>query len=239
MELCGVPASAERMGAYRGLCAQITEVMAQRLLKSGITPGSPKSLLKRMHQAGVLSHFIRKGKYSTKQEVLKEAERKGVHPAVRPFRLHRYFRRLVTDKMLAGELLSADGRQRCDLDQLRSVTGRLASSRPNMIGLDRRLRPVFEAPPGMTMVALDYSQREIGLGGGEWHDELLVREFNLGDSYASIAQLFYVEQLTPAERAMSSREFRKVQPKLRNNVKSLALGILFGLGAASIAESFG
>src|SRR5262249_22718192 len=231
MELCGVPASAERMGAYRGLCAQITEVMAQRLLKSGITPGSPKSLLKRMHQAGVLSHFIRKGKYSTKQEVLKEAERKGVHPAVRPFRLHRYFRRLATDKMLAGELLSADGRQRCDLDQLRSVSGRLASSAPNMIGLDRRLRPVFEAPAGMVLGELDYSQMEVGVAGGEWHDEKLVREFNVGDAYAGIAQLFYAEQLTPGERAMSSREFKRVRPQLRNNVKSLVLGIFFGLGA--------
>src|SRR5262249_11693438 len=48
MELNGVPTNAERMGAYRGLCEQITEVMAQRLLKSGITPGSRKSFLKRM-----------------------------------------------------------------------------------------------------------------------------------------------------------------------------------------------
>jgi DNA polymerase-1 len=239
MEVNGLPVNAERMRAYRGLCEQITEVMAQRLLKFGITPGSRKSFLKRMHQDGVLSYFVRRGKYSTVQAVLKEAKRKGVHPAVRPFRLHRHFRQLTTDKMLAGELLSADGRQRCDLDQLRSVSGRIASSAPNMIGLDKRLRPIFEAPPGMTLVELDYGQMEVGVAGGEWHDEKLVREFNFGDAYAGIAKLFYAEQLTPTERALTSREFKQVRPELRNNVKSLVLGIFFGLGASRIAESFG
>src|SRR5262249_30960096 len=77
------------------------------------------------------------------------------------------------------------------------------------------------------------------VAGGEWHDEKLVREFNVGDAYAGIAQLFYAEQLTPGERAMSSREFKRVRPQLRNNVKSLVLGIFFGLGASAIAESFG
>src|SRR6516162_8166866 len=104
--------------------------------------------------------------------------------------------------MLAGQWLSSDGRQRCDLDQLRSVSGRIASSAPNLIGLDKRLRAIAEAPPGMTVVELDYSQKEVGLAGSEWHDEELVRRFNLGDSYSSIAQLFYADQLTPAEREM-------------------------------------
>jgi DNA polymerase-1 len=227
------------MQTYRQLCEKITDVMTRRLQKYGITPGSRKSLHIQMNQAGVLEHFIRKGKYSSAQEVLKEAERKEVHPAVKPFRLHRYFQRLSTDKMLGGELLSSDGRQRCELDQLRSVSGRIASSAPNLIGLDKRLRAIAEAPSGMELIELDFSQKEVGLAGGEWHDEELVRRFNLGDSYSSIAQLFFADELTPTERAMSSKEFKKARPDLRNKVKSLVLGILYGRGAAGIAESFG
>jgi DNA polymerase-1 len=118
------------------------------------------------------------------------------------------------------------------------VSGRIASSRPNLIGLDGRLRPVVEAPEGWVLLELDYSQKEMGLGGAEWHDEELVRQFNLGDSYAGVAQLFYADQLTPEERALPSKDFKKARPELRNNVKSLALGILYGRGAASIAEKF-
>src|SRR5262249_5612256 len=150
-------------------------------------------------------------------------EKQGLHPAVRPFRLHRYFQRLAADKLLAGELLSADGRQRCDLDQLRSASGRIASSRPNLIGLDKRLRPIVEAPEGWRLLELDYSQKEVGLAGAAWRDEQLVRQFNLGDSYAGVAQLFYKDQLTAVEKAMTSPEFKKARPELRNNVKSLVL----------------
>src|SRR5262249_40708255 len=67
----------------------------------------------------------------------------------------------------------------------------------------------------------------------------LVSRFNLGDSYSGIAQLFYADHLSPAESAMSSREFKKARPDLRNNVKSLVLGVLYGRGATGIAESFG
>jgi DNA polymerase-1 len=79
----------------------------------------------------------------------------------------------------------------------------------------------------------------VGLAGAEWRDSQLVRLFNLGDSYSAVAQLFYAGQLTPEERALSPREFKKARPDLRNNVKSLVLGVLYGRGAAGIAESFG
>jgi DNA polymerase-1 len=239
MECNGVPVNPERLQAYRRLCGQIAEEMGRRLRTLGIMPGSAGSFLRRMYRDGVLEHFVRKSRYSTTKQVLAEAEQKGVHPAVRSFRLHRYFGRLATDKLLSGELLGADGRQRCDLDQLRSVSGRIASAAPNLIGLDKKLRPVFEAPPGMVLVELDYSKKEVGLAGAEWHDEELVRTFNVGDSYSGIAQLFYAQQLTPAERQMDPKEFKRARPKLRNNVKSLVLGILYGRGAAGIAEAFG
>jgi DNA polymerase I-like protein with 3'-5' exonuclease and polymerase domains len=239
MERAGLPVSCQRMHQYRAVCQHITDIMAGRLMECGITPGSRTSFLKVMHRHGLAEHFARKGKYTTSREVLREAEKKKLHPAVRLFRLHRYFQRLTTDKLLAGELLSGDGRQRCDLDQLRSVSGRIASAKPNLIGLDRRLRPIFEVPKGWLFLEFDYSQKEVGLAGAEWGDEELVRQFNLGDSYGGVAQLFYADQLTSEERALSPHDFRKAMPELRNRVKSLVLGMLYGRGAASIAENFG
>jgi DNA polymerase I-like protein with 3'-5' exonuclease and polymerase domains len=239
MERAGLPVSTTQMAEYRGLCLRIVDVLAERLVGHGITPGSAKSFLDEMGRLGLLEHFRHKGKLSTKQQVLREAEAKQLHPAVRLFRLHRYFGRMVGDKLLAGELVSADGRQRCDLDQLRSVSGRIASSRPNLIGLDKKLRPFCLAPPGWVLIELDYSQKEVGLAGAEWHEEELVKQFNLGDSYSGVAQLFYADRLSPGEKALSSKDFKKARPELRNNVKSLVLGILYGRGASGIAEAFG
>jgi DNA polymerase-1 len=191
-----------------------------------------------MHRAGVLADFVSKGKYSTREETLREVERRDVHPAVRPFRLHRYFQRLADSELLAGTLVAPDGRQRCSLDQLRSASGRIASARPNLIGLDGRLRPVVEAPPGWVLVELDYSQKEVGVAGAEWHDADLVTQFNQGDSYAGVAQLFYADQLSDREQALSPAEFGKARKDLRKAVKSLVLGILYGKGAQSIAADF-
>jgi DNA polymerase-1 len=239
MEREGLPVDRERLGRYRELCLRLAAVMARRLEAQGIKPGSRNSFLRAMHRAGALTHFVVKDKYSTEEAVLRAAEAAGAHPAVKPFRLHRYFSRLATGELLAGALLSADGRQRCDLDQLRSVSGRIASSRPNLIGLDRRLRPLFAAPPGHVLIELDYSQKEVGVAGAEWHDDGLVRQFNQGDSYAGMAQVFYADRLTAAERALDIRAFGKARPELRKKVKSLVLGILYGRGAPGIAEAFG
>ena len=239
MEMAGLPADRERMGRDRRTCQEIVAVMARRLEGHDIIPGSRSSFLKAMQSAGVLKEFVRDRKYCTKQDLLRECEARGVHPAVGPFRLHRYFQRLATDDILSGRLLDAEGRQRCSLDQMRSVSGRIASSKPNLVGLDRRLRSVFEAPAGYTLIELDYSQKEVGLAGAEWRYETLIERFNHGDSYAGMAQTFYDGQLTPAERAMSSRDFKKARPDLRSRVKSLALGILYGSGPASIAVKFG
>ncbi len=239
MELAGLPVRAERLGEYRRLCERIAGVMAGRLDKAGIKPGSRASFLRKMQEAGVLEHFDRKGKPTTEQEVLREAERRGVHPAVRPFRLHRYFQKLADGDLLEGRLVGGDGRLHCSLDQVRSVSGRFASSKPNLIGLDRRLRPVVEAPDGWVLIELDYSQKEVGVAGAEWRDEDLVREFNGGDSYAGVARRFYADQLTDEERALPAAEFALRRKDLRKKVKALVLGILYGRGAPSIAESFG
>jgi DNA polymerase-1 len=239
MERVGMPINHQRMHKYRELCRSIAEHMSGCLREQGIKPGSRDSFLKAMESAGVLCHFVRNGKYSTQKEVLRDCEHKNLHPAIRQFRLYRYFQKLAQDELLAGLLVSPDDRLRCSLDQIRSVSGRISSSRPNLIGLDQRLRPCFAAPAGLVMIELDYSQKEVGVAGAEWHDAGLMDQFNRGDSYAGMAQVFYATDLTESERAMPPEEFKKAKPKLRKKIKTLVLGILYGSGPAGIASSFG
>jgi DNA polymerase I-like protein with 3'-5' exonuclease and polymerase domains len=239
MELAGLPIDRERAARYREACLAIAREMADRLAAFGIVAGSRDSFLKAMARADVLGRFVRDDKPSTTRETLRECERLGVHPAVGPFRLHEHFRALADSEFLTNRIVAPDGRLRGSLDPIGSASGRIASSRPNTIGLDARLRPVVAAPPGRVMLEVDLSQIEVGLAGAEWGDADLVDLFNRGDSYAAIAQSFYRAELREAERALSSSEFRKARPDLRDRVKALVLGMLYGRGAAGIAESFG
>jgi DNA polymerase I-like protein with 3'-5' exonuclease and polymerase domains len=247
MEQVGLPVNPARMQEYRQLCRTIAGAMARRLEPFDIKPGSWESFLDAMEKAGALAQFLRHGKRSTEDDVLREAERRGVHPAVKPFRLHRYFARMANDDVLTGRPLGADGRLRCSLDQLGCASGRIISSKPNLIGMDGRLRPIVEAPQvnsadapdGWVLIELDYSQEEVGLAGAEWDDEELVRQFNLGDSYAGVAQVFYADGLSPEERALPPAEFARRRKDLRKRVKDLVLGMLFGKRAPAIAEKFG
>jgi DNA polymerase-1 len=238
MERVGLPVSRERLASYRQLCHDIADVMAERLNGFSIKAGSRNSFLQVMGKDGVLAHFVRKDKYSTKEDVLRECERHKVHLAVRPFRLHSFFRKLANSELLAGSLIGQDGRLRCSLEQVGAVSGRITSSNPNLVGLDRRLWPIVAAELGWLLIELDYSQKEVGVAGAEWHDEQLVEQFNLGESYAGVAQLFYADQLTPEERGLSPSMFAHARPELRKKVKNLVLGILYGKGALSIAEDF-
>jgi DNA polymerase family A len=239
MELAGMPFDPGRATRYQRLCREIYRVMAERLVPYGIKPGSRDSFLNAMSRAGVLHHFVRDGKLSTVKEVLEDCERLGVHAAVRFYRLHDHFRRLASGDVLSGRLVGADGRLRCSLDQLLSVSGRIASSKPNLIGLDARIRPVFSVGPESVLIELDKSQIEIGCAAAEWDDPDLIRLFNSADSYASVALSFYRDRLTFEEASLPPAEFMKARRDLRNQVKPLMLGIIYGKGAQSVAADLG
>jgi DNA polymerase-1 len=239
MEMAGLPFDSERADRYRELCRSIAAEMARRLSHHGIKPGSRDSFLKVMNAAGLIPYFLRDGKPSTKQETLRVCERLGLHDAIQPFRLHLYFSRLADSDFLSGRLVGADGRVRGSLYQIGAVSGRIASSKPNSIGLDGRLRPVVVARPGHVLIEVDKSQIEVGIAGAEWDDPALIELFNKGDAYANIAQSFYRDQLTSEERSLTSTTFKDARPDLRNQVKTLVLGILYGRGARSIATAFG
>ena len=237
MEWTGLPFDAQRAAEYREMCKKIVVVMGDRLQKHGVKPGSRDSFLVVMSKAGLLHHFELDGKYSTKREVLLRCEELGIHPAVRLFRLHRHFDRTASTLGVLPRLVSDDGRLRCSLRQLRSASGRVASVRPNMIGLDGRLRPVIAPTAGSSvLIELDYSQIEVGLAGAVWGDEALVRLFNTEDAYAAIAQSFFQDQISAEERALSPADFKARRPDLRDQCKALMLGALYGLEAESLGR---
>jgi DNA polymerase-1 len=67
----------------------------------------------------------------------------------------------------------------------------------------------------------------------------MVRMYNTGDVYAAMAQHFYREQLSEADRALPGDEFKKRHRDLRDRMKGCTLGIIYGRTARGLARHLG
>ena len=100
-------------------------------------------------------------------------------------------------------------------------------------------RPIVTAESGNAILELDYSQVEMGIAGAEYDDAKLVYDYNSGDVYAGMAKRFFSDKLSADEQAMDSLTFKKCHRELRNQIKPLALAIMYNRMAESIALEFG
>ena len=109
-------------------------------------PNSHPQLKQFFGKLGLLRHFRRGDKYHFDEEQLKGL--KGLHSAIALVRKARKLQRLQNDQLFLQELTGRDGRLHPEYRQLGTHTGRLTSSKPNIMGLQRDLRPVVIPDPG-------------------------------------------------------------------------------------------
>ncbi len=238
IEWLGVPTTNARLRDLASATHRAAEHHAATLAAHGVVPaGSREQFLTLMRQQGLLAHMQRDGGISTEDAVLEAVEH--LHPAIRAFRLHSRYRRLAGEEWLTGALLGADGRLHPVHTQLGAATGRNSCSSPNLAGIGRALRPVVTAPPGRALVELDYAQIEVGVAAAHHDDSDLIVAFNSGDVYAAMAQRFYGDQLTEAERRLLPTEFKRQRPDLRDRIKTFVLAVLYNIQPPSIATRFG
>ena len=123
--------------------------------------------------------------------------------------------------------------------QLGTETGRFSSSDPNLQNIpshEKAIRMMFKASDGYVMVGSDFSQQEPRLLSGYSGDENMINAYKQGkDLYATIASKIYHndywDNMEFKEDGTPSPEGKK----RRSSVKGLLLGILYGMGAQSIA----
>lgn len=123
--------------------------------------------------------------------------------------------------------------------QLGTETGRFSSSNPNLQNIpshEKAIRMMFKAKDGYVMVGSDFSQQEPRLLSSYSGDENMINAYKQGkDLYATIASKIYHNDYWDN---MEFREDGTPSPegkKRRSSVKGLLLGILYGMGAQSIA----
>ena len=126
------------------------------------------------------------------------------------------------------------GRVHTHFSQASVVTGRLASSDPNLQNIPvrseegRQIRAAFIAPPGSRIVSADYSQIELRIMAHLSGDARLREAFAHGEDVhrATAAEIF---GLTPLE----------VGPDQRRVAKSINFGLIYGMSAFGLARQLG
>ncbi|MGB8148090.1 MAG: DNA polymerase I, partial [Azonexus sp.] len=171
---------------------------------------------------------------STDEEVLSELALD--YPLPKLLLEHRSLAKLkgtYTDKL--PRMINPDtGRVHTHFSQASVVTGRLASSDPNLQNIPvrteegRRIRTAFVAPDGHSIVSADYSQIELRIMAHLSGDDRLLDAFAHGEDVhrATAGEIFGV---TPLE----------VGPDQRRVAKTINFGLIYGMSAFGLARQLG
>jgi DNA polymerase I len=172
------------------------------------------------------------GKPSTDEDVLQELALDYPLPKVLlEYRGLAKLKSTYTDKL--PKMINPDtGRVHTSYNQAVAITGRLASSDPNLQNIPvrtaegRRIREAFIAPAGSQIVSADYSQIELRIMAHLSKDEGMLKAFaNNEDIHrATAAEVFGVEK-------------DNVDSEQRRFAKVINFGLIYGMSAFGLAQN--
>lgn len=218
------------------LGSRIDELIAQIYSEAGreFNVNSPKQLgTVLFEEMQIPCKKKTKSGYSTKAEVLEELA--PDYPIIKLILEYRSLAKLKStycDGLL--KVIQTDGRIHTSFNQVETRTGRISSLEPNLQNipirteLGREMRRFFVAESGSTLIDADYSQIELRVLAALANDENMINAFNNGEDIhkTTAAQVFNL----PPEM---------VTPLLRSRAKAVNFGIVYGIGAFSLAKDIG
>lgn len=168
--------------------------------------------------------------YSTNAEVLEELSED--YPIVSKILEYRSLCKLKStycDGLL--KVVGEDGRIHSTFNQTETRTGRISSSEPNLQNipirqeLGRELRKYFKAADGYILSDADYSQIELRVLAHIANDAAMLEAFNQG-----------VDIHTVTASQVFNMPISMVTPLMRSRAKAVNFGIVYGIGAFSLAK---
>ena len=174
----------------------------------------------------------KRGSWSTEASIL-EVLRKD-YPIVDYILEYRQLNKLKSTYIdaLPGLVNPRTGRVHTSFNQMRTATGRLSSSDPNLQNipvrgdLGREIRGAFIAPPGSVLLSGDYSQIDLRALAHLSQDALLLSTFERGEDIhtATAAQLFGVDS-------------KAVTADMRRLAKTVNFGVIYGMSGYGLEQA--
>ncbi|MBQ7542806.1 MAG: DNA polymerase I [Clostridia bacterium] len=237
MEISGFAVDADGVERFgERLDARIRDVTASVFSSIGFefNLNSPKQLGEALFEKlGLPAPKKTKNGYSTNAETLQSlAEDYPVVEQILEYRTLQKLKSTYCDGMLKA--ISPDGRIHSTLNQTETRTGRISSTEPNLQNipvrseLGKEMRRFFRAKEGFVLVDADYSQIELRVLAALAKDEAMLAAFNAGVDIHTVtaSQVFNMPQ-------------EMVTPLMRSRAKAVNFGIVYGIGAFSLAKDIG
>ncbi len=168
------------------------------------------------------------GRVSTDEESLSAI--KDFHPLPSLLLRYRELKKLYSTYVEALlEKADAIGRIHCNFNLHGTTTGRLSSSNPNLqnIPRDGDVRNIFIATPRYTLLEGDLSQAEVRCLAYYCKDKALIEAVSSEDVHQRTACLMF--GISP----------NQVTKEMRQKAKHLTFGVIYQMGAPSLAEEIG
>lgn len=136
------------------------------------------------------------------------------------------------------------GRLHGDLNQIGADTGRMSSQSPNLQNIpaktDKDIRKMFVAEADHFLIGGDYSQQEPRILTHICKDPKMVWAYNNGkDLYAWAASMVYKLPYEQCLEFFPDGSVNKKGKGMRDSLKVIFLGIMYGMGVSSIAVGLG
>lgn len=195
---------------------------------------SPKQLAVALFEdLGLPAKKKTKSGYSTNAEVLESLV--NYHPVISMILKYRTLAKLKStycDSLI--KVVGEDGRIHSSFNQTETRTGRISSTEPNLQNipvrteLGRELRRFFVAKDDHVLIDADYSQIELRVLAHISNDKNMCKAFVDNDDIHSItaSQVF-------------NMPLSMVTPVMRSRAKAVNFGIVYGIGAFSLAKDIG
>lgn len=221
----------EEFGVYLSEMIEETQQMVYDEAGHEFNIASPKQLgTVLFEEMGLPAKKKTKSGYSTNAEVLEELRNHA--PIVDNVLKYRQYSKLNSTYVVGLlDKIAPDGRIHTWFRQTETRTGRISSTEPNMQNIPVRtelgsqMRKFFTAAEGRTLIDADYSQIELRVMAHLCGDENMTEAFTSGEDIhtSTAAQVFDMPLFM-------------VTPEMRSAAKAVNFGIIYGIGAFSLAK---
>ena len=221
----------EDFGVYLSEMIEETQQMVYDEAGHEFNIASPKQLgTVLFEEMGLPAKKKTKSGYSTNAEVLEEL--RNYAPIVDNVLKYRQYSKLNSTYVVGLlDKIAPDGRIHTWFRQTETRTGRISSTEPNMQNIPVRtelgsqMRKFFTAAEGRTLIDADYSQIELRVMAHLCGDENMTAAFTSGEDIhtSTAAQVFDMPLIL-------------VTPEMRSAAKAVNFGIIYGIGAFSLAK---
>lgn len=224
----------EDFGVYLSEMIEETQQMIYDEAGHEFNISSPKQLgTVLFEEMGLPAKKKTKSGYSTNAEVLEEL--RNYAPIVDNVLKYRQYTKLNSTYVVGLlDKIAPDGRIHTWFRQTETRTGRISSTEPNMQNIPVRtelgaqMRKFFTADEGKTLIDADYSQIELRVMAHLCGDDNMTEAFTSGEDIhtSTAAQVF-------------DMPIFMVTPEMRSAAKAVNFGIIYGIGAFSLAKDIG